>query len=240
VIALSIACSVAIASAQDAPAAEAYDRGLAALEAGDTDGALRAFREAFEVEPIPEHALAVAATLQEREALGEAIGLYDRLLAGELGPLTPAQIGAIAEARARASERQAVLTVTVEGARELPVELDGAVVGSVAAGAALTLRVDPGEHRVTGPRAEEPIVVTVGASERAAVRLRVASPPSPSPRIVERATRPADDGAPPWPWIVLGTGGALLVAGAILAAVLLTGDAAFSEAPIENVTALRF
>jgi hypothetical protein len=238
-IALLVACS--IASGQDAPPTP-YERGLAALEAGDTEGALSAFREALASEPTTEHALAVAATLQERDALGEAIGLYDRLLAGELGVLTAAQSAAIADARTRAVERQGVLMVSVEGAGELRVELDGVAVGSVASGAVLTLRVDPGEHRVTGSNAAE-VVVTVAASEERPVRLRIAPPPAPvrSVRMVPPETRPPpDESAPAWPWILGVTGGVLLAAGAIVLVVLLTADSGFSEGPIDNVTALRF
>lgn len=136
------------ALAQD-DAGRLYDEGVAALEAGESERALDLFRRAFELGPSTEHGLALAATLQQREQLTEAIDLYDRLLGGELGDLDADRTRAIEQARRQADRARAVLHVRVEG-DALDVEIEERPVGTVRRGAALTLRLDPGTHRIRG------------------------------------------------------------------------------------------
>lgn len=126
-----------------------YDEGVAALEAGESERALELFRGAFEASPTAEHGLALAATLQQRARLTEAIELYDRILDGELGELEPERASAIARARQLADRARAVVLVRVEG-DALDVEVERRPVGTVRRGAALTLRLDPGTYRIRG------------------------------------------------------------------------------------------
>ena len=66
-------------------------------------------------------ALRVRGGTRESSRLGDAIALYDRILAGELGSTNEAQRGEVERARAHADGQRAVLSVQAEGAETLDV-----------------------------------------------------------------------------------------------------------------------
>lgn len=193
-------------AAQDA--STLYADGVEALEAGQSERALELFTQAFEMAPDAQRGLALAATLQERERFSEAIGLYDRILEGELGELDADRASAIATARRQAERAQAVLHVQVEG-DALDVELDDRPVGTVRRGAALTLRLDPGTYRIRGGidgTFGTPTSIEVGRSQRRDVTL---VPPEVTTELVSADVVPDVQPDPPLPppspapWVLL-------------------------------------
>jgi len=213
---------------------DAYAAGVTALERGESEVAERHFREAVAAEPRVPHALALAATLQERGAFVEAVTWYDRLAAGEFGPLQPAQAQAIAAARELADDQVVSLHVGVEGAPRARILVDAEEVGEVRAGHRLTVRVDPGTHLVRATldarTAERELTLSGGADRVVSLRLPAAPPPPPSePAPPEEPDPLTEDVArrPAAPWVVLGLGLATLGAAAAtgLVAQLRIGDA---------------
>lgn len=205
-----------LARAQDS-AQEAYDAGVSALERNDSEAALEAFRASLAIESRPDTALALAATLQERGALSEAIAFYDRLLSAEYGSLDAAIAGAVQRARDAADMNRATLTVV--GAEELGVEVDGTRVGIASSEIPLVVRLDPGEHllraRVDG-QLSAPLSVHLRTSERRELTLHA---PQRAERVVE--SRPAILHPPgrevrrprAGPWVLLGSSLAPLAIG---------------------------
>jgi hypothetical protein len=252
-------CSIASARAQDAagsPGRASYDAGVTALEAGDSELALERFREAARLDQRADFVLALAATLQERSGLTEAIGLYTRLLASEFGELQESQRSGVEAAVESARSQLAVLTVTVSDIERVRVELDGREVGAVGPSAALTLSIDPGEHELAGSadgrrasRVRIRVAAREGRSHELVLPLLVTLP---DPVVVDDSqadpghldsTAPidTDDGAgAAWPWVLGVGGGALLVAVIVIIAVVASGGSGseYSVDPIPAVTAL--
>lgn len=229
----------------EAQAQGLYERGVAQLESGEDEAALASFRRAFELNTEGRYALALAATLQHRGLLTEAVALYGRLLASDLGPLQDGQAEAIVAAREAARSQQATLEVTSAHARELRVELDGSPIGTIEAGAPLALRVDPGRHFVVAVdpvsgRRGEPTSVEVREGGHSELTLR--APVDLSVRSEPPATIPAEEAASAgprrWPWIVAA---AVVVAAVVVGAVALTRDSqtGYEAAPFPNVEGLR-
>lgn len=189
---------------------EAYQRGVAALEEGDANRAVDAFREAFATEPNPRHALALAATYQQRGDYLAAVGLYDRLLEGEVGELSERQSEAVREARDAAVARVVTLEVSTGDGRAMTLEVDGAASGRVTADEPLLLRLEPGQHRVRGvgddDSVSETLLIDVGAGGRREVTLTLDEAPDVEEveHIVEEPIPPA---RPAGPWILLGMAG---------------------------------
>lgn len=174
-----------------APAPEtAYEEGVAALEAGRTEVARAAFARAFEGRPDTRHGLALAATLHELGALSDAIGLYDRLLEGELGALEPERAAAIQQARRRADAGRGALTVDVSDVAR--VFVDGEPLGEVRPGEPRTHRLDPGVHRVVARRPdataddarEVQVTITAGATSHVSILLGDREEPTPAAPVV--------------------------------------------------------
>ncbi len=195
-----------LAAAQGLSPEALYQAGIEALERREPELARQRFAAAVEATPDARYALALAATLQELGAPTEAIGWYDRLLAGELGPLEEDRRAAITEARAQARALQAELVIRVRGAAEATVELDEADAGVAGANAPLRLRVDAAVHRLRARRGDarsEAVVLEPRTGETREITLdappaAAAAPLPPSP--VAEAPREVD----PAPWIVLG------------------------------------
>ncbi|MBO6938561.1 MAG: hypothetical protein JJ863_26575 [Deltaproteobacteria bacterium] len=213
----SILCAAATASAQAGE--EAYQRGVAALEEGDTEGAVDAFREAFATEPNPRHALALAATYQQRGDFPAALGLYDRLLEGDVGELSERQGEAVREARDAAVARVVTLEVSTADDRAMTLEVDGRASGRVTADAPLLLRLDPGQHRVRGlgddESVSETLLIDVAAGGRREVTLTLGE--APEPEADEPVVEPTEPppARPVGPWIVLAAAGLPLALGIV-------------------------
>lgn len=193
-----------------------YERGVAALQEGEAERALTLFRAALDAEPHPDHALALAATLQQTGELTEAIALYERLLAGEFGSIGDAMRAAAERARALAEEGRASLRVT--GPVGTVVEVDGEPRERLGEHP-LELRLDPGEYRVRGRTDDgttEVFVLTLGGSEVRSIELPAVEP---TERVI---VAPPAEAPPPespparrsrGPWIVMGLALAPLAVG---------------------------
>jgi len=114
-----------------AAAREAYARSLAACPRVPT---------AYNLAVVELQLGAFAAALDRAERLAEA----------ELGPLSEGQAAAVEQVRDEAQRRVAFLDVTVAGASDAAVRLDGRSVGA----APLALTVDPGVHRLEAEAAD--------------------------------------------------------------------------------------
>jgi hypothetical protein len=202
--------------------------------------------------------LNLALVLQERGALAEAIGLYDRILAGELGALPVAE-SELQAFRERARRDQARLSVTTRGTEVLEVTLDGELMGAVRPGVELTLRVDPGEHTASGTagaRTVEARSFSVSRGEQRAIELTLpdiapasvaATAPIEQPgeeddsAVTSAAASEEDDGgSSALPWVLIGGGAALAVAAVVITIVAVSagGGERYSADPFPNVTAL--
>ncbi|MEM9195523.1 MAG: tetratricopeptide repeat protein [Myxococcota bacterium] len=238
------------ASAQSETPRSLFEAGSAALREGRPVEALSLFRRSFALENRASTAWALAVTLQEVRQVTEAIDLYDRLLDGEFGepPVPEAQIE---EVRAAALASQSELVIRVRGDFQLGVEVDGGLRGAVMPGASLTVRVDPGAHRVRGvgdDRTTGEQNITMAPGERTDVELALRRvprvlPESPGPELdATLEPGPEEEGASVLPW-VLGVGaGVLVAAAAVIAIVLVTQPAdseLFAEGPFPSVEALR-
>jgi len=219
-IRLSPLILVAVLSASGAAIAQDgqvdYDRGVEALEAGATDRALVHFRAALEAEPHPDHALALAATLQQDGELTDAIELYGRLLDGEFGPVGDAMAAAARRASSQADRERASLGVT--GPRAIVIEVDGEPRGRLQ-GEPLTLRLDPGGYRIrgtTGAGSTEVFVLTLAAGEERSISLPAVELPAedaqPEPEALIEEPQPTTTRAR-GPWILIGLSIAPLAAG---------------------------
>lgn len=237
--------------APEGSAAALYDAGVSALEQGELQVAEGWFRRAFSSDPQATYGLALAATLQERGSFTEAIDLYDRLISGRLGTIEARQLEAVRSARDQAESARAEVRVTTENPTEVRVEIDGARVGNLAAGAVLTRRVDPGTHIVAGSvdGRRTQIEVTLARGEHRTLTLEL--PPEVRGSSVrapnERGAEPSpdlltvDEPAPVWPWFVA-AGAALAIGAAVLIGVLVgtaEPQGEFVDGPFPAVTALR-
>ena len=181
-------------SPEESPSA--YQLGVQALEAGRTEEAVTHFQAAFDADRSTQNALALAATLQESGALQQAIELYRVLLSDELGALDADTAQRVVAARALARSQLATARLRTTDARILRVFVDGELVGSLSANAALELQLDPGAHQFVaefeGARGEE-ITQNLAAGAAADIELRGAvSAPSPEElaREVEQEEQP--------------------------------------------------
>jgi len=154
-----------------------------------------------------------------------------------MGALTPEQSAELQSFRSETEARLGRIVVSVDGADEAEVLIDGEASGSVSRHSELVRTVDPGAHVVTARSAGLPdqrgeVDVAMGASTRLQLRfealpapvdaLAEAEPPA-DPMSLESTTGTvADDdggGVPAWVWII---GGILLAGASVSVAVALT------------------
>ena len=243
--------------ARDVSEPSAADRARARFEAGRRAidearyaDAVVLFREAHALAPNVSTAFNLALALAHVGDTLEAIALFEALLAAEHGELRPEQGEDVRRRIDAAREELATLHISVSGAPRAIVSVDGEQLAEViAGGAALAVRVDPGDHEVVARAAagDGRVVdrVHVGRGEELRVRLAL---PLAAPRVADEATstpapppraEPRDDASSGATWLWIGVA-ALAVGAGALAAVLLLSDEAESDAPLARVTTLRW
>lgn len=153
------------ASAQEADARRLYERGSAAYQAGRHAEAVEYFQQSLDLVRNAGTAFELANALRFAGRPVRAVEVFDGLLDRDYGSISNSQRQEVSRLRAEALSETASVVVSIEGAPEAEVRVDGDATGTVTARSPLEVRVDPGEHvlRVASPR-------YVAAEERLALR----------------------------------------------------------------------
>jgi hypothetical protein len=241
-VAISISfASVAGAEPDDATKERARSLGLEGLssyDAGDYQGALTRFEQAYALYPVPTLALYSARALAKLGRLTQAADRYQQAMSMKLPSDAPeqfrqAQTDATNE-RAELVQRIPRLRVQVVGAdpASTPLTVDGVAVPSSELSAGHPL--NPGAHAVSGRSGEQVVSMNVALQERETKTIvlefkapEAAAPPPPvTPTPMGPGPAPPPSGAPPQAdkggsgqrtlgWVVLGLGGVGLGVGAV-------------------------
>jgi hypothetical protein len=229
-VVLTLVLGAATASAQPseedrAVARAAFERGLAAAQAGDWEEANRAFEEAYGRVPLPAILLNLAGAQRQTGRLVEAERSYGQFLAmasGSDAESRPAAERALVDVRAEVPHARITIENLLNGDRVL---IDGGEVPNAAL--STPVAINPGAHRVEVQRDGESVASETFSVERGgstSVALRAPAREAESNPIVGPITEEPDDGGSNLGLIVLFSGlGAAVVAGVIITVVLLTG-----------------
>jgi tetratricopeptide (TPR) repeat protein len=190
-----------------------FDRGAALYRAGDYRGALSAFESAQARRPAPEALFNIARCQERLGQLADAVESYSAYL--ESDPLAPdrqAVAARIAELRQRLP-LEASLGISVEPPS--PVAVDGTPSGV----SPLSLRLQPGSHRVRATQdGFQPLEREVNLGPGARVQLELSLVPVTPERAPEAAVRDAvgpgrKGGERRWTYVAAGVAAACLAAG---------------------------
>lgn len=168
-------------SAQEASAAEAralFEGAVQAIEEGRFSDAVTALRRSLALEPRAPTAFNLAVALRGVGEARESRALFDRLLAGEFGPLPEARRAQVQPLRDEVAAEVAQLQVTVEGPDAPTLTVDGAEVAP-SEPRAFALELDPGEHVVRATAvdwepAQRELELSPGESRALSITLRPA------------------------------------------------------------------
>jgi hypothetical protein len=238
-----------MAQAQDSAVAQAlFERGVAALEAGELESACPALAESHRLDPRAGTLFALAECEAKAGKLASAFGHYQDYL-GLVSRLSAEQQERHAERAAIAREQTRLLrpqvpTLTLVLPAAAPpgllVERDGITLRGPALGVALP--IDPGEHVVVtrdpaGNETRTTVTIAPGEAVRLELRAPVASPappapvsvpvPVPTPPPPPQATEPSlvvresSSSRRTWAWIAGGLGMSGVVVGSIAGGVAL-------------------
>jgi hypothetical protein len=234
-LAILTLAGTASAQARDdtARARALFEEASTAVAEGRLAEAQELFRESLALEPRAATAFNLAVALRESGAFAEALDTYEALLAGDYGELSREQRR---DVRASIEETRASLgrvIVTVNGADDVLILVDGRTLQRVDDGARVEVVVDPGEHVVTARAADiRPIdeEVRVGRGESRNVELDLA--PWATDETGHDET--GDGGglfSSPWPWIIFG---AVVLAGAAVAIAVTVGSGEPEPQPLPD------
>jgi hypothetical protein len=244
-----------LARAQDSAVAQAlFERGVAALEAGELDAACPALAESHRLDPRPGTLFALAECEVRAGKVASAFGHYQDYL-GLISRLSAEQQERHAERAASAREqtralRPQVPTLTLVLPAAAPpgllVERDGITLRGPALGVALP--IDPGEHVVVTRDSagnETRATVTIVAGEALRLELRVPeaaaeqAPPAVATPLMLPPPQPTPD--PPastherpsplrtWGWIAGGIGASGVIVGSVAGGVALAKKGEVSD-----------
>lgn len=208
---------VAWALPLQAQSTDAYDQGVAALEAGNVDGALVHFRRAARENPTLDTMLALGATLQEAGHFADAIAEYQALLRGDWGPLPIEDRAFIEEAMVVAQSHLATLHVHSNVA-QTAIECDGDPIGAASPGAPITIAIEAGPHRIqANAEGHAPTTQAVQLRQNQHQELHLNLTPLPAPVVAEAVSLSPEptQAARPGPWILLGASAVPILAGTI-------------------------
>jgi tetratricopeptide (TPR) repeat protein len=188
-------------AANEARARTLFEEASAAMAEGRVADARDAFRTSLALEPRPATAFNLAVTLRESGAFRDALETYDALLDGAYGDLDPGRRTEV-ERMIRAVQRQlAHLVLTVEGADDVLLRVDGRAVEAVSSGGRVEVAVDPGDHVISArARGAEPVDEQVALEEGETRTV---------PFVLEtipEGDEPDDESVfgSPWPWVIFG------------------------------------
>jgi len=199
-----------------------FEEGMAELQAERPGAAAERFETSLALSPRAATAFNLALALRDAERPREAWRVVDRLLDGAYGVVDDDRRPDVERLRDDLAARLAELEVRLAGAPRARLTIDGDDQGELAEGEARTTMLAPGTHELVaavedGPSLEERIELTAG--ERARVLFNVTT----GHATVDQDGGAGDGGgASPWLWV--GLGGAVLVAGAVVLAVVLASD----------------
>ena len=207
-VATAVVFASAPASAQDQGACDRarglFERGTDAVDQGRLAEGRELLRDAAELCPIVQVYFNLGYALRRSGFTTESIEVFDALLAGRHGELTPEQHDSIERERAGAERELATVRLRLEPPVAAAIALDGRRIGTAEEGAPYTLRIDPGEHvlAATLDEARGETRFDVGRGQRVDLSLELIEP----------------GGIPPWVFI---GGGALLGVGLVITIILL-------------------
>lgn len=198
------------AAEAETPAQAAYRAGVEHFKASRFEDAIREFNKAYRLDPNPVLVFNMARAFEETRQYSSAIEFYRRYLA--MAPESPDRQAVedsirTLELLAAKSQPQAVALSVMSQPDGATVLLDGRAVGVTP----MKVDVAPGTHflaleRAGYVRASEE--VTLDAGQPLERRVVLVQAPSAEPA-ADRA------GSNLWPWVAVGTGGALLAASAV-------------------------
>lgn len=231
---------------ESARARELFERAVQLMETQDWSAALALLDASVRLRPTQVGLYDMGLCLKELGRTGEAIAAFERVL-GEFADRGSAARAARARAELdalRAASGTVAVVVPVQGAEVL---VDGAVVGTAPLPAPLVLRA--GDHVIAARHggyepAERRLTIVGGTVTSAELALR----PIPAPEPLPPAPPPPEDPLPPppppgpapvdgglrpfWFWSAAGLTGAATITTAILAALVVSGDADYRESRV--------
>ena len=199
-------------SAAETPAQAAYRAGVEHFKAGRFEDAIREFNKAYRLDPNPVLVFNMARAFEETKQYAPAIEFYKRYLS--MAPDSPDRQAVedsirTLELLAAQGQPQTVALAVVSQPDGATVFVDGREVGVTP----MKLDVAPGKHFIALEhagflRSSEELTVESGRPLERRVVL-VQAPPS----TAEAASGTRTGSV--WPWVAVGTGGALLAASAV-------------------------
>ncbi|MEM9188647.1 MAG: hypothetical protein AAGF12_05700 [Myxococcota bacterium] len=214
--------------ASEEPSAQAealFEEGTAALQEGRFAEAVERYTASLDLLPQLATAFNLAVALRGVGRTRAAVELFDELLDERYGAFDDAWRATAEELRRETVREIARLSITLEGAEAAQLRIDGVPAGELRAGAPLLRRVDAGTHvlaALASGRATEDVSVRVERGGEATVELRFTE---------------EEGGGSALPWVLLGSGIAV-VAAVIIVVLLTTGgeDPEFEEGDVFGVT----
>jgi len=144
-----VAPSGVAAQGAEREARELFQAGNEALSTGRFAEARDLFRRSLDITPNAGTAFNLAVALRGTGQTLEALQIFEALLEGEFGRLSRAQRRETERLRREVEAEIAVLHITVRGADDIEVRVDGQRIASAADGEIVEHRVDPGVRVVT-------------------------------------------------------------------------------------------
>lgn len=192
----------------DDQARRLFEEGTAAVHVEAWDRAVDRLERSLALSARPATAFNLVLALDGGHRLVRARALCVEVLEGHYGALDDERRGRAESVCARIAASVPHLEVSVGGASEIELRIDGEPAGALADGGRLERDVDPGRHILTASAAErrgEERVVMLGPGERQSIELRV-------------HMMSGGDGDAWVPWVL--TAGGVALVGALVAIVL--------------------
>lgn len=207
---LALLAASPTAHAQDGDACERarglFERGTDAVDEGRLAEGRDLLRRAADLCPIVQVWFNLGFALRRSGFTSEAVDVFEALLRGEYGALSPDQEATIREEAEGATRELATVRVTLTPPVAADLELDGALVGTATAGSPFLLRADAGSHilaaRLGDATGQASIELTRGQSLEVPLEL----------------AEPEEDGVPTWLWV---TGGVAIGIALVITIVVL-------------------
>jgi hypothetical protein len=209
--------ALAQSSRDEQRARELFVEARAAFDDGRYPEARELLEESLGLAPRPASAMNLSRVLRSMGELLAAEASLEELLGGGFGLVEGERRAEATSLLSEVREELGTIAVSVAGALDAEVRIDGVMAGHASPGAAFEVRVDPGDHVVvaSGDGARSERSLSVGPGERREIALEIDA------RDVDGDV---DDGgsifSSPWFWIITG----VLIAGGVTTAVIVATE----------------